>query len=151
MKIKLTIGLSITLISTAFSVCVNNYETRPVQEEYQSSQCVLTVKVTSKTNISDAEGFWSHQKYDLMVLKRWKGACPDKLTFLDKNDRGRFYMDVGKEYLVFIQDMKSIDIYSCCGNSGLIAEKKDVLKQLKNLSKSGKGECLAPPPHTTDL
>ena len=135
MKKKATIiTLSIALISTAYSYCVNDYKKRSVQEEFQSSQCVLIVKVESKANISDEEGFWSHQKYELSVLKRFKGTCPDKLTCIDENDSARFYMEADKQYLVFIEDMTSIDIHDCCGNSGLLADKKAVVEKLNKLS-----------------
>lgn len=122
------------LASVALPYCPNNYKTRSVQEEYRSSQCVLIVEVLSKEGILDTEGFFSHYKYELSVQKRFKGKCPKTLTIMDENDSGRFDMTIGKQYLIFIEDMNSIDIASCCGNSGLLADKKAVVAELNKLS-----------------
>jgi hypothetical protein len=133
MKTKTIISLSFLLVNMAFSACLCNYETRTVQDEYETSQCVVIAKVISKTKIIDSEGFISHYKYELLVGKRFKGDCPKQLIFMDENDSGRIPMESGGTYLLFIADISTIDIASCCGNSGLISEKKGILENLEKL------------------
>jgi len=128
MKTRLSIALSIALISTAFSVNLNPPKT--AQEEFKSCECVIIAEVISKTKVVDKEDFISAYSYQLRSIDCLKGKCPEELTVVDENDSGRFDMEKGNQYLLFIKNLKSIDIDNF-GFSGLVSEKQDLIKQLK--------------------
>jgi hypothetical protein len=127
MKIVLSSAVLLALISTAFSVNLNPPKT--VQEEFNKSECVIIAEVASKTKIIDNEGFVSAYIYQLIRVRCLKGSCPEKLNFKDENDTGRFDMEEGSQYLLFIKDLKSVDIDNF-GFSGLVTEKQDLINQL---------------------
>ena len=133
MKYKLIIVLLLIFTNSVFSVYLDN--TPSVEQEFEKSQLVLIVEVLSKTNITDEEGFWSHQNYELLILDQLKGNCSKTMNFVDDNDSGRFHMDEGKQYILFIEELGSIDV-NPCGNSGLLSERKEILKQIKSLIKT---------------
>jgi hypothetical protein len=78
--------------------------------------------------------------YRVRVLNVLRGTAAKEIDIRDENDSGRFGFEVGKKYLLFVghrdsgwsSDIRIGPFYyvSPCGNSGLLSERANVLKQL---------------------
>ena len=78
--------------------------------------------------------------YDVDVIETFKGNPPKQLRLFSENTTARFYLDVGREYLLFVFD----DIFDPpirraltsdnCGNSTSIAEAQTALQTLRQLT-----------------
>jgi hypothetical protein len=74
-------------------------------------------------------------QYTLRVEQLFKGRARKTVVLFSENTSGRFPMDVGEKYLVFVyrSEYKHRAIFAVdnCGNSGRLSEKPDVLGQVE--------------------
>lgn len=116
----------------------------PLEKELAKSVAVLFGETLTVTNLtedpSDPEGITA-RIYRVRVLTLLRGTAAKEIDIRDENTSGRFGFDVGKKYLLFVRhtvsDRLTEDVriephyyVSPCGNSGLISESAEVLKQL---------------------
>jgi hypothetical protein len=110
------------------------YRNPSVPAEFKSAAFVITGRVTSARNISepdDPEGYaWTI--YTVQVLETFKGGPQRTIRLLSENSSGRFSMDTGESYLLFVshsqtaemagQERLPLDYVDNCGNSAPIKE-----------------------------
>jgi hypothetical protein len=119
----------------AFAVCLNGNPS--IEQEYRDSSAVFTGHVVSAKDVPDfAEpGFLAGTRYVVRVTRVFKGRPGRTITLFTEYSSGRFPMDVGADYLVFLSVRKgepaAVDY---CGNSGLLREKSAALDVVARLS-----------------
>jgi hypothetical protein len=115
----------------------------PLEKELAGSVAVIVGEPLKVRNLSedpsDPSG-WTARVYRVQVLKVLRGNIGKEIDIRDENDSGRFGLDVGKRYLLFVGKHGANDGYpkqaegayfvSSCGSSGLMSESTDVLRQL---------------------
>lgn len=123
----------------AHALCMPGFD-RSVSTEYWQSEYVMTVQVVAERlvpNPDDAEaGGYLATLYTVQPLKLIKGRRSGPLVLVSENNSGRFLMEVGQSYLVFIgRNPGEEDLWvSNCGSSTEMAKAGPVLQRLKAVS-----------------
>jgi hypothetical protein len=131
--------VAIVVLSTlATAVCVEGHI--PLEKEYARSKYVATVRVISSTSEPDAaDGYYLNGvNYRLQRLETLKGLPPETFTVFNENTSGRFDMDRGASYLVFVYREHGRLRIDNCGNSGRLESSSEVLATVRRLSKAQK-------------
>lgn len=153
--VLLGIALAIITISPAsYALCWESgegptaiYRHPTVAAEFKEATFVITGRVTAGRNISepdDPEGYaWT--VYTVQVLENYKGTPPRMIQLVSENTSARFWMDVGKTYLLFVshsstvemagQESLPMDYIDNCGNSAAVEDAEHALKKVRSLSK----------------
>lgn len=107
-----------------------------VGAEAARSKYVLVVEVESQRDVPDAEdreltaGTW----YRVRAQQVFRGKPAKTFEVYSENSSGRFPMEVGKAYLVFVgPDWNARLSVDPCGNSGLLTEKQDLVRSVETL------------------
>jgi len=108
-----------------------------VTAEYARSVAVLQARVVSMRSVSDSEAskFIGGTIYRVRVEESFSGTLHGTVEVFSENSSGRFSMEKRESYLLFLYregDRLSADP---CGNSGLVAQKTNVLVTVRALSK----------------
>lgn len=127
-----TVFLILSIVAQA--ACVHDYPT--VREEYLLSKIVLTGKIEHKRKTLDsADGYFADgDTYTVIPKRAYKGEVKSRLELFSENSSGRFPMQVGEEYLLFVyQDHGRLSIDNC-GNSDLVSRRKKAVAEVSRLS-----------------
>ena len=136
----LVLAAALGAYPTAEAVClddagVSGYQV-PLDKEMRVAVAVVLGKVTQKKSLvedpTDPEGITA-TIYTLHVSREVRGKVPMTIRIRSENDSGRFWMDVGAEYLLFLSRDTHQGLYfvDSCGNSGLISDRLSVLRQVE--------------------
>lgn len=100
MKLALLVLLGYSTMAPA--VCLEGHV--PIRKEYSRSAFVLTASVVSIQVVPDSKDgyFVAGSNYELRPVETLKGSTPPTITVFSENSTGRFDMERGKRYLVFI-------------------------------------------------
>lgn len=106
-----------------------------VAAEYVRSVAVVQAKVISERSVPDPQApeFTGGTIYTVRIQKSFRGALSRTIEVFSENSTGRFPMEKGKSYLLFLYREESQLSASPCGNSGLTSERKNVLLTLRSL------------------
>jgi hypothetical protein len=118
----------------ASAVCVNGYPN--VRKEFANSEFVLTGKVVSETSIpASADGYFLEgSTYRVMPTHIYKGTVKGSMDLFSENSSGRFPMQPGKEYLLFVDGEHGRLVVDNCGNSDLISHARKAVASVARLS-----------------
>ncbi len=111
-----------------------------VAKEIKRSYAIVVGTVQGKKDLredpSDPEGTTA-TIYSVRITQVIRGKVPALIDIRSENDSGRFWMDLGRAYLLFLSRDKSNDAFSVdsCGNSGLLAESGAALHLLEQAGK----------------
>ena len=109
-----------------------------VSAEYARSVAVVEATVASIRTVRDqAEPeFISGTIYALRIHASFRGPLTNTVDVFSENTSGRFPIEKGKRYLLFLhQDGNQLSADNC-GNSGLVSQKKSVLETVRALRKA---------------
>ena len=118
----------------ALAVCLNG---RPsVEQEYRQSGLVFVGRVTAATAVAETKSFYEGTRYTIQVDQVFRGQHRRTITVFSENSSGRFPMEIGVAYLVFlsIRTGESAMVDSC-GNSGPVSETAQSIDTVKRLSR----------------
>jgi hypothetical protein len=122
----------------AGALCLQPQPVR-VCTEYFHSQSVVLAKVLSKRQIPDTpdpnnvEGWF----YKIEVAKTFKGMLPPGSEIYTGNDETKFPMDVGKNYLLFINKNQQGRLApDRCGNSAELSQASGAAAALDEIAKA---------------
>ena len=107
--------------------------------EFFKSKFVVIGTVVSEQTKTDGEGFLASTTYLIKVEKTYRGIPPSFLKTYSENDSGRFEMDKGQTYLLFVGAVESHLVVNNCGNSGPRSEARTMaaLEAIAKIAKSG--------------
>lgn len=120
----------------ALGACFPDIVDYTLEAEVERSPLILIATPTSVEWVKDKNepDFYAGSIYQLDVQEVIYQKNPVKIELYDPNDSGRFAPDIGKKYLlIFYKDSSGSLSVDYCGNSGLLSEKADVLKKIRNL------------------
>jgi hypothetical protein len=127
-------------VRTAGAVCldekgVSGYHA-PLDKEMHAALGIVLGKVTRTEDLyedpTDPQGITA-TIYTLRVSRELRGKTPTLIKIRSENDSGRFWMDVGVEYLLFLSRDAHPGFYivDSCGNSGIVSNRLPVLRQIE--------------------
>jgi hypothetical protein len=116
--------------SAAAAVCV--VATPTPQSEMASSEAVVIGHLATAQDLADkSTGLIEGTKYTVAVDEVLKGHFKQLPELYNENNSGRFVIDPGVRYLLFIEKVVPGAQINSCGNSGPLAEKQRVVAQLR--------------------
>jgi len=129
--------LNLVLISSAAAYCPR-FPIRPNSEFFKSKFVVIGTVVSEQTK-NDREGFLESTTYLIRVEKTLRGNPGSFLKTYSANDSGRFEMDKGQTYLLFVKPSENHLVVDNCGNSGPRSEAlaKSALEAIAKIAKAG--------------
>ena len=127
-----------TLPGTTCATCLlGNYS---VPAEYQRSEAVISGVVTDAHLVPDKEDPESSSgiSYTIKITHSFRGSLHVKTTIYSENSSGRFPLELGTEYVLFLSKQGHEFVADNCGNSGPYYEKKSTVAAIEKLArKSG--------------
>lgn len=115
----------------AFGACVGDYS---LPGEYRWSEAVITGLVTDAHLIEDKDDpeVFAGIRYSVRVDHAYKGNLPGVIQVYSENSSGRFPMDLGTRYVLFLHKSGSNLSAHDCGNSGPVDDKAAAIKFLSS-------------------
>jgi hypothetical protein len=118
----------------AIAVCLNGHPS--VEQEYRQSSTVFVGRVTAANLVAATKSFEEGTRYTIRVEDVFRGRPPRTLTVFSENSSGRFPMEVGVAYLVFLSARAGEPaMVDSCGNSGPVSEAAVAIETVKQLSR----------------
>lgn len=84
------------------AVCLDGYPT--VEHEFRKSVFVFVGRVTSEEFTPESKNFLEGSTYMVLVEEILKGSPPKSVRLFSENSSGRFLMNVGSSYLIFVYE-----------------------------------------------
>ena len=138
MKIIIT-AISLLLVSSlAAAFCLNPNDSPSIGDEYADSQSVFIGKIISKKGVPESGGYYEGDEYTVQVQEVLKGNPTNPISIFSENSSGRFPMDVGSTYLIFVYENLSRYQIDYCGNSGKLPGKNNALLHVRKLKQNKK-------------
>jgi len=104
-----------------------------VEREYHKSSGVFIGRVIAGRAVPESKDYLEGTVYSVRIEEVLRGDVPDTLEVFSENTSGRFPMDVGTQYLLFIYTNPGRTMVDNCGNSGPLSAAADVLKTVRRL------------------
>ena len=114
------------------SVCLEGHPS--VRTEFQKSFLVVIGTALAEQPTVDADGFIALTTYRVKVDEVLRGMLADTLSVVSQNDSGRFPMDVGVQYLLFIFHGEKGLTVDNCGNSNAVRQAREAVRLARQLS-----------------
>jgi hypothetical protein len=108
-----------------------------VNNEFFKSRFVVIGQVLSERTELDGDGFLVLTDYQVKVLRTYRGSHRQSLQIRSENDTGRFPMQKGQKYLLFVRTFEGHLYIDNCGNSELLSDAEDAVDAIKQISKAG--------------
>ena len=107
-----------------------------VSSEFGRSESVVTGIVMAARVVQNAQHSWPELgiAYTVQVERTYRGKPAKKLVVFSENNSGRFPMELGVGYVLFLYKAGSHLEADYCGNSGQVAHKQKVLATLATMS-----------------
>jgi hypothetical protein len=107
-----------------------------VNNEFFKSRFVVLGQVLSEKTEVDSDGFLVLTDYQVKVLKTYRGYYRQILSIRSENDSGRFPMQKGQKYVLFVRTFEGHLYIDNCGNSGVFSNAKETIDGIKGISKA---------------
>jgi hypothetical protein len=118
------------IVDSGFA-CVNGYPS--VAAEWRMRRVftgtVLSMRDEPETDHFDVDG----QTYTVRVDEALRGRIGKTVRIFSENSSGRFPMDVGRKYLLFVYRARDRLIVDNCGNSGIYRESSSTMRAVRKL------------------
>lgn len=143
-----TIGVAAVacgFLSESYAVClddrgVSGYHI-PLEKELRTAHIVAIGTVLSTKDVpAPSANFDEGTLYRFKVEETLRGKHNKVIDLFSENNSGRFPMDVGPRYLVFVSKSRGTFYVSNCGNSGELPEQSQIVEAVRKMTrKGGKG------------
>jgi len=114
-----------------------------VEAEFKRSVEVVLAKVISERTVPaapDDPDSVDGTNYAVRVLETFRGQRRKSLTIYSENSSGRFPMQSGRTYILFLYEQQGRLSADYCGNSGLESRKANVVSAVRRLAKVVQGD-----------
>jgi len=108
-----------------------------VNNEFFKSRFVVIGEVLSERTELDSDGYIAASNYRVTVLRTYRGSHQQVLTIRSENDSGRFPMDKGQRYLLFVRSFDGHLRVDSCGNSDLLSNSEATIHVIDHIPTSG--------------
>jgi hypothetical protein len=118
------------------TACLTGHPT--VQAEYRLRNSVFVGTVISEHNESAEEKYFDQDgvTYTVKVDEVLRGRPPKTVLLFSENSSGRFPMQVGTKYLLFVYRDHGRTMVDNCGNSEIFSGTSPVLRAVRKLKAS---------------
>jgi hypothetical protein len=127
------ISLPVSAVCLDPTTFVSGYHL-PLNTEVQSTRFIGIGKVTHEKalqeNRSDPYGITA-TIYTVKIFRQLKGRLPKTISIKAENDSGRYPMDVGEEYLLFLTKEHRGYFVDSCGNSSALPQGNAALQRVE--------------------
>jgi len=145
MALSLLLGLQST---TALAVC-NDQQQRTVKDELLLSKAVVSANVIYSLDLQEdatEPARVTATLYTFKITDTFKGNPPSLLRVRSENISPRFPMDMGRNYLLFLNPDTAHHprdyVVDQCGNSGLAEEKQSAIARIRQLKADKGNTCI---------
>jgi hypothetical protein len=108
-------------------------KTTPVAQEYKDAQAVIIGTVESARQVPQSWDTLDGTDYVLHIDQKVKGKQSGEITIFSEHSVQKFDLQVGKQYLLFLNNNYQHWQVLTCGNSGSLDESGQVIKQLAHM------------------
>ena len=131
-KLMLTCFAALVLATPAFAFCTEPQPT--VACEFLDSDAVFIGRVISTQNTpAQGDRFDEGWTYEMSVQKMYRGPVGKTIKVFTENVSERFPLETGREYVLFATKIADrFEIFDC-GNSALLLEAGNTIKELDTL------------------
>ena len=135
MRRVFALTVALLLAGPAGAACFPETTYTDANAEYTHSALVVTAQVTAEQDIldhEDSDQSVAGTRYTLRVVERFKGKPPERLVISSENTSGRFPMERGQAYLLFLDSPRDGQYgVNNCGQSADVRERSSVLVALR--------------------
>jgi hypothetical protein len=131
--------LVVLLLPVSRAVCVCPKPDPKVCAEFFKSEQVFVGRVASQLTAPPGGGFIDGWWYRLSVHKVFRGTARKTIDVFTENSSGRFPLEVGREYLLFASKYDGRLVIANCGNSGLVSEVRDKIREIDKIGETSNG------------
>ena len=127
---------ALAIPQAALAVCLSGDSS--VQHEYFRSVAVVIAEVVSERTVPDPEDSESYGGivYTVKIQETYRGSLHGTVDIFSENTSGRFSMDKGGKYILFLYRQQGQLSADNCGNSGLVGQRQEVLATVRRLAKA---------------
>jgi len=124
----------------AHAVCLDEHGISgyhvPLDKEFREAYVVAIGTVVAEKHVSERPPFWlAGTSYRFRVDETLRGHRYKTLNLFSENTTGRFPMDIGEKYLVFVTKDRDVFGVSNCGNSTVVSGQSHVVQQVKEMAR----------------
>lgn len=106
----------------------------PVKKEFKESEAVIIGTVTSSHPAPQSWYTFDGTEYVVQINQTVKGKKSGEITiFSEHTAEGGYDLQVGQDYLLFLNTNYQRWVVNKCGNSGTIDQEGKVIKELEHL------------------
>jgi hypothetical protein len=116
----------------AHPACLEGHLT--IQHEYRHSLAVFVGRVRGSRQDTATANWSEGTTYTVSVVRTFRGALSPTVELFSENSSGRFPMDSGATYLLFVYKNMGRLAVDNCGNSGLLSSSGDVRDVVERLA-----------------
>ena len=127
----LTLALLLHIVGFRGAVCLNGNPT--VSEEFKQREGVVAATVLSEPYQPPVGRYFTEEgtTYTARIDEVFKGRIAKTLQIFSENSSGRFPMDVGTKYLLFLYRVEGRTLVDNCGNSEPFSPESKVLRAVR--------------------
>ena len=114
-------------------VCLEGHPS--VDQEYKRAFGVLIGHAVAERAVPESKDYLDGTAYSVRVDEVLQGKLPDSIEVFSENTSGRFPMDVGRKYLLFLYRVLGRTVVDNCGNSGLLSVRAAVVDTVRRLER----------------
>jgi len=113
----------------------------PVETEWAEDPLIVDGSVASSAEVMGADGFLARTIYEVRVARAFRGVAPSRVAVYSENDSGRFPMQRGESYVLFLSRWEDGHYHvDSCGNSRSIARAGAIIRQLRVLARRARNQ-----------
>jgi len=116
--------------AASFGECTNPL---PVKKEFKESEAVVIATVTSSHLAPQSWDTFDGTEFVVQISQTVKGKQSGEITIFSENTAEKYDLQIGQEYLLFLNNHYQHWVVNKCGNSGTIDQDAKVIKELEHL------------------
>jgi len=125
-------------VGSADAVCLEPHP--KVSAEFFKSDAVFVGTVLTESTVPEKDEAYGGWVYRLRIKKTFRGLVGDTVEVFTENSSGRYPLVVGETYLLFADTSDGRLTITNCGNSSLLSQSEDLIRQIRMIKETSGGE-----------
>lgn len=130
MQLSLIVAFGFTFPASA--ACLKGHPL--VSDEFQGSDAVFVGTVVGVRSVPEDGFYYEGMIYLIELKEKFRGNVDFTVEVFSENSSGRFPMEQGGTYLLFVYWEHERFLVNSCGNSGAVSERPDAMETVRQLS-----------------
>jgi len=107
-----------------------------VETEWREDPLIVEGAVAGVSRVMGSDGLLDRTIYEVRVARTYRGRAASRIAVHSENDSGRFPMQRGQSYLLFLSRWEDGHYHvDNCGNSRTLARADEVIQRLRVLAR----------------